>query len=114
MWTFWKKVKYFIDSILAFSFAPIRTMSAIGSVLGLLGIAYATLLIIGKFTFGIAVPGWTALMVAILVLFGIQFISLGVIGEYIWRTLDEVRDRPAFIVDEIIEIDQKGDEKEEI
>ena len=114
MWTFWKKVKYFIDSILAFSFAPIRTMSAIGSVLGILGIAYAILLIIGKFTFGIAVPGWTALMVAILVLFGIQFISLGVIGEYIWRTLDEVRDRPAFIVDELIETDRESDEKEEI
>ncbi|MBN2070257.1 MAG: glycosyltransferase family 2 protein [Candidatus Krumholzibacteriota bacterium] len=113
MWTFWKKVKYFIDSILAFSFAPIRTMSAIGSVLGILGIAYAIFLIISKFTFGIAVPGWTALMVAVLVLFGIQFISLGVIGEYIWRTLDGVRDRPAFIVDEIIEKETEDSREED-
>ena len=46
--------------------------------------------------------GWTALMVVTLVLFGFLFFSLGIIGEYLWRTLDESRSRPVFIVDETI------------
>lgn len=103
MWTFWKKFKYFIDSILAFSYAPMRIMSATGSILGFLGLLYAVVLIVYRFTFGVSVPGWTTLMVVILVLFGIQFLFLGVVGEYIWRTLDQVRNRPAFIIDEKIE-----------
>lgn len=104
-WTFGKKIKYFIDSILAFSYAPMRIMSSIGFILGFLGLCYAAFLIIQRMTFGIVVPGWTALMVIILVLFGFQFVSLGVIGEYIWRMLDEVRRRPAFIVDETVGIE---------
>jgi dolichol-phosphate mannosyltransferase len=101
-WTFSRKVKYFIDSVLAFSYAPIRMMSLAGVGIGLIGFCYAIFLAVEKLAFGIAVPGWTALMVTILVLFGFHFIAMGVIGEYIWRTLDEVRQRPAFIVEEII------------
>lgn len=101
-WTLGKKIKYFIDSLLAFSYVPMRIMSATGIVVGLLGLCFATFLVIEKLLLGISVPGWTALMVTILVLFGFQFVALGVIGEYIWRTLDEVRRRPAFIVEKVI------------
>jgi dolichol-phosphate mannosyltransferase len=101
-WTFWKKVKYFVDSILAFSYAPMRFMSTMGIILGLAGLCYAAFLVIRRLTFGIEVPGWTALMVVVLILFGFQFAAMGVTGEYLWRTLDEVRRRPAFIVDEVI------------
>jgi glycosyltransferase involved in cell wall biosynthesis len=101
-WTFAKKVKYFIDSLLAFSYAPIRIMSVSGIVIGFLGLCFAVFLVILRLLFRITVPGWTALMVTILVLFGFQFLALGVIGEYLWRTLDEVRHRPAFIVDKVI------------
>lgn len=101
-WTFWKKVKYLIDSILAFSYAPMRFMSTIGFILAFLGVCYALFLIIQRLTFHVAVPGWTALMVVVLVLFGFQFVAMGVTGEYLWRTLDEVRRRPAFIVERVI------------
>jgi glycosyltransferase involved in cell wall biosynthesis len=101
-WTFWNKFKYLIDSILAFSYAPMRLMSAIGFVLAFLGLCYALFLIVQRLTFHVAVPGWTALMVVVLVLFGFQFVAMGVTGEYIWRTLDEVRKRPAFIVERVI------------
>lgn len=101
-WTFWKKFKYLVDSILAFSYAPMRFMSAIGFLLAFLGLCYALFLIIQRLTFHADVPGWTALMVVVLVLFGFQFVAMGVTGEYIWRTLDEVRRRPAFIVDRVI------------
>jgi glycosyltransferase involved in cell wall biosynthesis len=101
-WTFWNKFKYLVDSILAFSYAPMRFMSAIGFILAFLGLCYALFLIIQRLTFHVDVPGWTALMVVVLVLFGFQFVAMGVTGEYIWRTLDEVRRRPAFIVDRVI------------
>lgn len=105
-WTFGKKVKYFIDSLLAFSYAPMRIMSVAGVIIGLLGICFAIVLVVARLSFAIAVPGWTALMVTILVLFGFQFLALGVIGEYLWRTLDEVRRRPAFIVEKLVGVER--------
>jgi dolichol-phosphate mannosyltransferase len=104
-WTFWKKFKYFIDSILAFSYAPMRFMSASGFILALLGIAYAALIVILRLINDVAVPGWTTLMVIVLVLFGFQFVFMGIIGEYIWRTLDETRMRPSFIISEKINVE---------
>jgi glycosyltransferase involved in cell wall biosynthesis len=104
-WTYGKKIKYFIDSLLAFSYAPMRIMSAAGIVIGLLGLCFAIILIIAKLSLAIVVPGWTALMVTVLVLFGFQFLALGVIGEYLWRTLDEVRRRPAFIIEKLVGIE---------
>lgn len=101
-WTFWKRVKYLIDSILAFSYAPMRIMSTMGFILAFLGLCYAVFIIVQRLTLHIAVPGWTALMVVVLVLFGFQFVAMGVTGEYIWRTLDQVRRRPAFIVERVI------------
>lgn len=101
-WTFWNKFKYFVDSILAFSYAPMRFMSGVGFLLAFLGLCYALFLIVRRLSFNVMVPGWTALMVVVLVLFGFQFVAMGVTGEYIWRTLDEVRRRPAFIVDRVI------------
>lgn len=108
-WTFWKKFKYFIDSILAFSYAPMRFMSASGLILALLGIAYAALIVILRLINGVAVAGWTTLMVIVLVLFGFQFVFMGIIGEYIWRTLDESRLRPSFIISEIIGVESNSE-----
>ena len=59
-------------------------------------------LVVQRLSFHVDVPGWTALMVIVLVLFGFQFVAMGVIGEYLWRTLDEVRRRPAFIVEHVV------------
>lgn len=106
-WTFGKKIKYFIDSLLAFSYAPMRIMSVTGVIIGLLGLCFAIFLIIAKLSLAIVVPGWTALMVTILVLFGFQFVALGVIGEYLWRTLDEIRRRPAFIVERLVGLEPR-------
>lgn len=103
MWTFRKKVKYFIDSVLAFSYFPIRFVQILGVLVAFGGFAHAAFLIWMKLTQGIAIPGWTALMVAVLVLGGGQFLVLGVIGEYVWRTLDETKSRPLFVVDQIVE-----------
>lgn len=98
-WSLVKKVNYFLDSIMAFSKFPIRVFSLIGLflfALSLLGICYIVLAyMMGWMT----VPGWPSLMAALLLLFGILFAGLGIIGEYVWRTLEETRQRPSFIVE---------------
>jgi dolichol-phosphate mannosyltransferase len=73
-------------------------------VLFLVGIIWSTYLIIRKLTLNDLESGWPALMAVLSIGFGITNISLGIIAEYLWRTLDSARKRPVFIVDEIIEI----------
>jgi len=93
-WTFAKRVKLLIDSVVAFSFVPVRAMSAFGVSLGVAG----GLVVIRKFSGHEDVSGWSSLMAALLVLSGVQLIALGILGEYVWRRLDAARRRPNFIV----------------
>ncbi|RFP64151.1 glycosyltransferase [Hymenobacter lapidiphilus] len=100
-WTLKKKMKLFIDSILAFSFFPIRAISVLGLGLGLGAFAYG-LYIIGLHLFGSQKPeGWSALMVVVLFVSAFQMTALGVIGEYVWRGLDAARNRPLYVVKEV-------------
>ncbi|SDM69879.1 dolichol-phosphate mannosyltransferase [Bacillus sp. OK048] len=99
-WTLAKKVKLFIDSFLAFSYVPIRFMSLIGVIVSLLSFLFGGYLIINKIVNGVDVQGWTSLMVVFLFVAGIQMIMMGIIGEYLWRNMDESRRRPVFIIEE--------------
>jgi polyisoprenyl-phosphate glycosyltransferase len=100
-WTLRKKLKIAIDSIASFSFLPVRVFSALGVAFAFFGFAYAGL-VIGRFVlYGSPVEGWSSLMVAVLVIGGLQSLMLGVLGEYLWRTLDEARARPRFILEAI-------------
>jgi glycosyltransferase involved in cell wall biosynthesis len=103
MWTLRKKVKYFIDSLVSFSYFPIRVAQVLGILFALAGFVHASVVVFLRLRGGIPVPGWSALMVVVLVLGGLQFLMLGVMGEYLWRTLDEAKRRPLFIVDRVIE-----------
>jgi dolichol-phosphate mannosyltransferase len=100
-WTGARKVNYFVDSFVAFSFAPLRAASLLGLAIAALGAFYAGLVIVLRLTRGFEVQGWASLMVALLVLSGVQLFVTGVLGEYLWRTLDETRRRPRFIVQEV-------------
>lgn len=99
-WTFSKKIKYFVDSILAFSYAPIRLTITGGLAISLLSFALILFLVIQRIFLNVPIRGWTSIVCLILFTFGIELIVLGVIGEYLWRTLDESRKRPPFIIDE--------------
>ncbi len=98
-WSLKKKIKLMIDSLLAFSDIFIRYMSVFGLITALLGFAYAAWIVIKYFFFGVAVQGWASLIVAIFVVGGIQMMMLGVLGEYLWRTFDESRKRPRFVIE---------------
>ncbi len=98
-WTLQKKIKLFIDSFVSFSFFPIRTISVIGIILGVIAFLYGIFVLIAKLTGLVPLSGWTSIMVVLLFVSSFQMISLGVIGEYVWRGLDASRQRPNFIVD---------------
>ncbi|WP_066315208.1 glycosyltransferase family 2 protein [Bacillus sp. FJAT-29814] len=99
-WTLAKKIKLFIDSFLAFSYVPIRFMSLIGVIVSFLSFLAGGYLIINKLINGVEVQGWTSLMVVFLFVAGIQMVMIGIIGEYLWRNMDESRKRPVFIIEE--------------
>ena len=100
-WTLQKKIKLFIDSFVSFSFFPIRLISVIGLLLGLISFVYGVFVIYAKLTGLVPLQGWTAIMVVLLFVSSFQMIALGIIGEYVWRALDAARNRPNFIVEKI-------------
>jgi len=102
-WTFTKKVTYLLDGMLAYSFAPIRMMSLAGCAFSLLGFCYAGVIVIDRLLLGNSVKGWAPLMIVVLVMGGFQMIMLGIIGEYLWRTLAQVRRRDMYLIDAIYE-----------
>jgi len=103
MWTLARKFKYFIDSFVAFSYLPVRASSLIGVSLSLIGILYALVVIIARLFFGVHAEGWASLMVVLLIVSGAQLLMIGVLGEYLWRNLDETRRRPRFIIERTVE-----------
>lgn len=101
--TFAKKCGALLDLILSHSFAPIRIMSLVGCLVSLLGFGYAGLILVDGLFFGNPVKGWAPLMIVILVMGGFQMVMLGVVGEYLWRTLEQVRRRDLYLIDTIYE-----------
>jgi dolichol-phosphate mannosyltransferase len=101
-WTPGKKIKLFIDTFVSFSYFPIRIISVAGIVLALTGFVYAIAVIANRLFLSQVVEGWTSLMVVLLLVSGVQMLMLGVVGEYLWRSFDESRKRPVFIVDKMI------------
>lgn len=102
-WTFGKKFKYFIDAFAAFSYLPLRLATVLGLSLAGLGGVYAIILVGLRLFSDFLVQGWAAMIVVMIVFSGVQLIILGVLGEYLWRTFDAARQRPLFVVDQVIE-----------
>jgi glycosyltransferase involved in cell wall biosynthesis len=99
-WNLRKKLKMFADSLVSFSYAPLRAMSYLGICLSIAGFAWALVVLIGRIMNRQPVSGYASLMVVTLIIGGFQMIMLGVLGEYLWRTLDEARHRPKYLIEE--------------
>lgn len=97
-WTAGRLVKSAIDTFIAFSFTPIRVISYFGLVVSLLSFALGFYVLISKLLHGTVVEGWTSVMLAVLTLSGVQLIMIGVLGEYLWRILEEARGRPLYVL----------------
>jgi glycosyltransferase involved in cell wall biosynthesis len=100
-WSLLKKINYFVDSLLAFTHLPIRVLTILGvftCAVSVLGILY---ILIVTFTGHVTVAGWASVMVVMFFMFSLMMIGLGIIGEYVWRGLEESRKRPSFIIESI-------------
>jgi dolichol-phosphate mannosyltransferase len=103
MWNLSRKLKYFADAFVAFSYAPVRIASVLGACLGLAGLAYAVVVVLERLFRDKVVEGWSSLMVVLLVASGAQLLMTGVLGEYLRRNLEQARRRPRYIIDRVLE-----------
>jgi len=113
MWTFTKKLKYFVDAFVGFSSTPLRAASATGAVCCTLGFLYAVVIVVRRLCYGADIQGWASLMVVLLFVSGIQMLMLGVLGEYLCRNLAETRRRPRFVRDYVVEGEEVKTRREE-
>lgn len=107
-WTTAKKIKYFIDAFAAFSYLPIRLASIAGFCLAASGFLYILVIVAIYFAGKVAIQGWASLTAIVLLTSGVQLILLGVMGEYLWRTLDESRQRPPFVIASLVNKEPVG------
>jgi dolichol-phosphate mannosyltransferase len=99
-WSLERKLKAFADSFITTSYMPLRLMSYAGLIASTLGFIYAIFVVILRFLVQNPIEGWSTLIVVVLVFGGLQMIMLGVIGEYLWRTLEQARNRPPYLIED--------------
>ncbi len=97
-WSFWGLFKYAIDGITAFSVAPLRTVTFMGSMISFLAFIYIIFTLIQTFVYGIVVPGYVTTLCAVLFLGGIIELSIGILGGYVARIYIEIKGRPIYIL----------------
>ena len=97
-WNFKSRMKLAKDWIIIFSGLPLRLMTVVGFAFACLGFSYSLYLVAHAF-YGDPPTGWSSFMVVILIVGGIQMAMCGIIGEYLWRNLEESRMRPLYFIE---------------
>ncbi len=97
-WNFFKLMRFAFDGISGFSTLPLRIWTWSGGVVSVTALGYGIYLTLRTIIFGVDVPGYASVMVAILLLGGVQLLSLGIIGEYLARVFTEVKARPIYFI----------------
>lgn len=109
-WTLSKKFKLVMDSMMSFSYFPIRFMSGVGVVCAMISFLWIIEVILERLIVGTPIEGWASLMCLILFSTGMILLMLGILGEYLWRTLDASRNRPPFLIDTVNHCRAKDEE----
>jgi dolichol-phosphate mannosyltransferase len=102
-WNFGKKMMLTINTFINFTYLPVKVMTVLGISSSILAFIYFFYVIARWFFWGTTVAGWTTIVILVTVFGGLILSSLGIIGEYLWRILDESRSRPIAVVDEILQ-----------
>lgn len=97
-WSFRRKFRYLLDSCFAFSDLPIRLLSFVGLMGILLSLAFGALVLLGRATGRIAVPGYAATILTVMFFGGLNSLGIGILGEYLWRTFENTKRRPGYVV----------------
>ena len=103
-----KMVRFAVTGIISFSWAPLQLASYLGFLVSAVSFVYTAYAIWLKLFTDRVVLGWASVMVAVLFLGGVQLVCLGIIGEYIGRIYDEVKQRPLYIIDEARGFDRQS------
>jgi glycosyltransferase involved in cell wall biosynthesis len=103
---YWKLWNFALDGITSFSSIPLKVWSYCGLLISVIALIYGSFLLLKTLVLGIDLPGYASTIVTILFLGGIQLISLGVIGEYIARIYEEIKQRPIYLVRETYGFDE--------
>lgn len=109
-WTLSKKIKLVMDSMMSFSYFPIKFMCTVGIIFAIISFLWIAEVIVERIAFGTPIAGWASLMCLVLFSAGLIMLMLGILGEYLWRTLDASRNRPPFLIDTTL--DPKQTKKE--
>lgn len=96
-----KRAKFFLAMYINISYLPIKFISIFGFIVTIFSCMYSVFVLINYFFFATPFKGWTPIVLLILFFGGMILLTLGVIGQYIWRILDEVRSRPNYIIESI-------------
>lgn len=102
-WSFGKLVSYAIQGFVGFSTAPLKIASLLGSFISIASFLYLIYLVFDRIFFGNDVPGFTTLASLILFSSGIQMVLIGILGEYIGHTFLQVKQRPIYVVKDLLE-----------
>lgn len=98
----WKLWNFAIEGITSFSTLPLRIWTYVGFFISLISFSYASFITIRAIIYEINVPGYSSIIVAILFLGGIQIMGIGIIGEYLGRVYMESKNRPTYLIRQII------------
>ena len=104
-WTLSKKIKLVYDSLISFSYFPIKLITVIGFITFFISLIFLVTIIYRRILGIIDVEGWASIVTIMLMGFGGVMLSIGILGEYLWRTYDAARKRPPYIIENI----EKGD-----
>ena len=108
-WNFFKLLKYAMDGIMAFSVKPLLIVSVLGIIVFMLSIVCTVYVVIKTLIFGDPVAGFPTLVCLIMMLSGIQLLSIGILGQYLAKNYTETKARPSYVIKEVL----GGDEKHE-
>lgn len=97
-WSFRRKLRYLLDSAFAFSDLPIRLLSFVGLLGILLSTVFGIVVLIARTAGEIPVPGYAATVLAVMFFGGLNSLGIGIIGEYLWRTFENTKRRPGYVV----------------
>ncbi len=96
--TLLKMIRFALDGVMSFSKIPLQWITTLGFVISLVSFIGILLALFVKYVLHTAIIGWTSMMVVVMFLGGIQLICMGMIGEYVGRIFDEVRQRPLYLI----------------
>lgn len=99
-WTLKKKIRLVADTLFSFSTFPIKAVTVVGFCSFIGAILWACVVLICKLLGLINVSGWTTLFIFNLFSFGVIMLTMGILGEYIWRIFDASRNRPPYIIED--------------